>query len=127
MSLFPLAPSMSLFPLAPSMSLFPLARSMSLPSVYLHPPCFTLPLSSIFIFSITGSPRPHSEPQNLYFYNVIREAGFHALQRANLSAVSLSDVRAAMSAVQPTAMREIYVDIPKVSFCSGVANASVPA
>ena len=99
-------------------------------SLYVSPLCLSPPsplfwhsLSlPIFIFSITGSPTPHSEPRSLYFSNVIREARFHALQRPAPSVVSLSDVRAAMSAVQPTAMREMYVNIPKVSFFSGVAN-----
>ena len=48
------------------------------------------------------------------FFTLVRETGLHALQHTDLLAVSLSDVRAAMSAVQPTAMRDIYVDIPKV-------------
>ena len=40
----------------------------------------------------------------------------------HVSAVSLIDMRAAMAAVEPTAMSEIYVITPKVRFCSGVAN-----
>ena len=106
-----------LYVTVPTRSLYVSPLCISPSPLFLH--SLSLP---IFIFSITGSPRPLAEPQSSYFYNVIREAGFHALQRADLSAVSLSDVRAAISAVQPTAMREICVDIPKVSFCTSVAN-----
>jgi len=47
-----------------------------------------------------------------------REAGLVAMRKARDEGVCLEDMRSAMAQVQPSAMREIYIDIPKVIFSS---------
>ena len=47
-----------------------------------------------------------------------REAGLNAMTRGSPAGVELSDFHHAMSTIQPSAMREIYIDVPKV--CSPI-------
>ena len=47
-----------------------------------------------------------------------REAGLNAMTRGSPDGVEMSDFHHAMSTIQPSAMREIYIDVPKV--CSPI-------
>ena len=49
-----------------------------------------------------------------YIYIIYREAGLSAMRANRAAGITIEDLHYAMSTVQPSAMREIYIDVPKV-------------
>lgn len=46
---------------------------------------------------------------------LFRESGLSAMRSGRPAGICLADFEHAMSVVQPSAMREIYIDVPKVT------------